>query len=116
MIQGVHHFAVIASSEESLAFYEKIGFVTFKRIERKRDTVVLLYGHGIQLEIFVDASHPPRDLPEPLGLRHLALRVDDIEQTSKDLGLDIGPVMTDWVGARYCFIKDPDGNKIELHE
>ena len=55
-------------------------------------------------------------VPEPLGLRHLALRVDDIEQTSQELDLNISPVMTEWVGARYCFIKDPDGNKIELHE
>ena len=116
MIQGVHHFAVIASSEDSVAFYTRLGFEEFKRIERQHDTVVLLYGHGIQLEIFVDASHPARAVPEPMGLRHLALRVDDIEKTRQELGLETSPVMTDWVGERYCFPADPDGNKIELHE
>ena len=116
MIQGVHHFAVIASSEDIVAFYQRLGFEEFKRVERNNDTVVLLYGHGLQLEIFVDASHPPRSVPEPMGLRHLALRVDDVEKTSKELCLEIGPIMTDWVGKRYCFAADPDGNQFELHE
>ena len=26
MIQGVHHFAMIVRSEESIAFYERLGF------------------------------------------------------------------------------------------
>ena len=64
----------------------------------------------------MDASHPPRSDLEPLGLRHLALRVDNIEKARQELGLESGPVMKDWVGGRYCFAKDPDGNNIELHE
>ena len=116
MIQGVHHFAIIVSNEASVEFYERFGFEVFKRVEREYDTVVLLYGHGIQLEMFVDVNHPMRQAPEPLGMRHLALRVDDIEKTGKDLNLDIGAIMKDWVGSRFCFIVDPDGNVVELHE
>ena len=99
-----------------MAFYKKLGFLVFKRVERKQDVVVLLYGHGINIEMFVDAGHPRPSIPEPLGLRHLALQVDDIVMTSKNLNLEIGPIMKDWLGEKFCFAVDPDGNKIELHE
>ena len=116
MILGVHHFAVIVSSEESTAFYKKLGFREILRKERRNDTVVLLSGYGIQLELFIDPRHPKREAFGPLGLRHLALRVDKIEDTAEDLGLTIETIMTDWVGVRFVFITDPDGNEVELHE
>ena len=116
MIEGFHHFAVISSSEESIAFYEKLGFNVFLRKERPNDTVVLLNGHGIQIEVFVDAKHAPRSKPEPLGLRHIALKVDNIEKTIQELGLELGSVKNDWIGNRYTFIADPDENALELHE
>lgn len=117
MITGVHHFAIIASSEESIQFYTKLGFRESYRRERKYDTVVLLDGHGMQIEMFVDPNHPERATnPENMGLRHLALKVDKIEETVAELGLEIGPIMNDWVGIRFAFTADPDGLRIELHE
>lgn len=116
MIQEMHHLAVIVSGEKSVEFYERLGFKIFKCVERHQDKVLLLYGHGMRLEIFVDASHLPRPVPEPLGFRHLALRVDDIAKTSSEMDLDIGPIMEDWLGDKFCFTSDPDGNMIELHE
>ncbi len=116
MIQGIHHFAVIVSSLESLDFYRRLGFEEFLRRDRKYDTVVLLYGHGMQIEAFIDPTHSPRPNPDPLGLRHIALRVDKIEDTVSELGLEAGPIMNDWVGERFCFVVDPDGNTVELHE
>lgn len=117
MITGIHHFAVISSSEASVQFYQRLGFEVMLRKERRYDTVVLMYGHGIQIEMFVDPNHPDRaNNPENIGLRHLALRVDDVETTVQKLGLEAGPIMNDWVGVRFCFIADPDGLPIELHE
>lgn len=116
MITGIHHFSIISSSEESVAFYEKLGFRAYKRIERKYDAVILMNGHGIGLEVYVDPSHPDRGKPEPLGLRNLSLRVDDVEKTVEELKLEAGPVMTDWIGVRFAFIADPDGNVVQLHE
>lgn len=115
MIVGVHHFSLIASSEDSVSFYEKLGFKEYRRVERKFDTVVLLNGHGIGLEIYIDPSHPPREYPESLGPRHLSLRVDNVERTVEELGLEAGPIMTDWVGVKFCFIADPDGWPVQLH-
>ena len=117
MIQGIHHFAIIASSEASVDFYKKLGFQETYRRERKYDTVVLLDGHGMQIEMFVDPNHPGRATnPENMGLRHLALKVNNIEETVEELGLEIGLIMNDWVGVRFAFTADPDGLPIELHE
>ena len=116
MIVGVHHYSLIASSEASIDFYEKLGFREYKRVERRYDTVVLLNGHGVGLEIYVDASHPPRERPEPIGLRNLSMRVDKIEDTVAELELEAGPIMTDWTGVRFCFVADPDGLPVQLHE
>jgi len=117
MIQSIHHIAIIASSEASVEFYTHLGFEETYRRNREYDTIVLLQGYGMQLEIFVDPRHPSRATnPENIGLRHLALKVDNIEQTAANFGLEMGPIGTDWVGERYAYIYDPDGLPVELHE
>ena len=114
MITGIHHFSIIASSEESITFYSTLGFREYRRIERGYDTVVLMEGYGVGLEVFVDASHK-RAEPAPLGLRYLSLKVDDIEKTMEELRMS-GEVKTDWNGKRYVMITDPDGNDVQLCE
>ena len=47
MITGIHHVALLITSEECLGFYKKLGFSETFRKERKTDKVVLLNGHGI---------------------------------------------------------------------
>lgn len=117
MVQGIHHFAIIAGSEDSVGFYKNLGFREIYRRERKSDTVVLLDGYGLQIEVFIDPKHPKRATnPENMGLRHLALKVDNIERIAETLNLEIGPIMNDWIGERMAFIADPDGLPIELHE
>ena len=122
MIKSIHHVSLLVSSEETLTFYKSLGFTESYRKTRANDVIVLMDGYGMQLEVFADDRHPKRflDLTEPLGCRHFALKVDDISSTLSSLqerGIerhtDIG---TDWVGERYCYITDPDGNQVELHE
>ena len=108
---------MISSSEESVDFYKRLGFEEFFRKKRNFDTVVLLRGYGLQLEIFVDPSHPQRATnPENIGLRNFALKIDDIENTVKELEVSPAKIETDWVGEKYCFITDPDGLQVQLHE
>ena len=121
-IVAIHHFAIIVSSEASVDFYTKLGFKEMYRRNRKYDTVVLLDGYGIQIEMFVDPNHPKRAVsPENIGLRHVALKVEKIEETIEELranglGFESSAIMNDWIGERFCFITDPDGLQIELHE
>ena len=128
MIEGIHHISLLVSSEKTLEFYKLLGFQESYRKERKEDKVVLLDGYGIQLEVFVDARHPKRelDMSEPTGPRHFALKVNDIEAEvnrlkeifKKQLGYDpeFEEISSDWTGERYVFFKDPDGGVVELHE
>ena len=123
MITMVHHIALIVSSEECLEFYKILGFIEFFRKIREDDEIVLMVGYGIQLEIFVDGRHPVRPQIDPLGLRHFALKTSDplekeIERLRSMLSgnLEFGQIMFDWQGTRFVFLKDPDGNVIELHE
>lgn len=124
MITAVHHIAIIVSSERSLDFYRLLGFQETFRKKRKYDTAVLMDGYGMQLEVFIDPNHPSHisGSDEPIGLRHFALKVGKIEDEIERLRaestevIDVGPIMEDWTGVRFCFVKDFDGLSIELHE
>lgn len=105
MVTGIHHISIIAYSEASVDFYNNLGFRLNKRIKRDYDTVVLMDGYGIGLEIFIDPRHK-RMKDEPLGFRTLSLKVESLE----------GDVQTDWNGERYVNILDPDENVVQLHE
>ena len=113
MIIGIHHLSIIVSSEASVEFYTKLGFIEYRRVNRDYDTVVLMSGYGIGLEVFIDAKHnrPPE---EPLGLRALGLKVESCEEIKRKL--DCGPIQKDWGGANYCLTTDPDGLMIQFHE
>lgn len=54
------YIALNVSSEKPLRFYEKLGLVEFKRIERSNDVVVLIQCEQIVLEIFVNPKHSKR--------------------------------------------------------
>ena len=118
MITGIHHIALLISSEECLDFYKKLGFTETFRKERTNDKIILMDGYGIQLEVFIDNNHPEKKTgkEEPLGCRHFALRVDRLETTLAELGLAHTDIETDWQGIKYCYITDPDGSQVELHE
>ena len=57
MITGIHHVALLVSSEECLDFYKKLGFTESFRKERVNDKIILLDGYGMQMEVFVDNCH-----------------------------------------------------------
>ena len=65
-------------------------------------------------------DHPQRLSPEAYGLRHLALRVDSVEETSAVLeanGIPCEPIRMDtFTGEKMTFFRDPDGLPLEIHE
>ena len=77
---ALDHIAPIVSSEESIVFYEKLGFKESKKIEWPNDIVVFMECGSIILEIFADPNHPEKmSKPETKGLRHVAFIVDDLD-------------------------------------
>ena len=109
------HIALIVSKEENLSFYERLGFKEKNRIERGYDTVVFMECDELLLEVFIDPNHPARvSGPEALGLRHLCLVVEDLEEAMSVVKCE--EIRTDWFGRRFTFCRDYDGQPIELKE
>jgi glyoxylase I family protein len=126
MLLGFHHVALIgADYARSKDFYTRVlGLSVLAehwRAERQSWKLDLAGPGGLQLELFSFAAAPPRpSRPEACGLRHLALRVDDLDAERarlSALGIELEPVRIDeFTGARFCFFADPDGLPIELVE
>lgn len=74
-----------------------------------------------ELEIFVKPDAPLRPTePEARGLRHLAFRVESVEETAASLarlGIPCDPIRMDpYTQKPMTFFYDPDGLPLELHE
>lgn len=125
MLNVVHHVAIIASDyEKSREFYvEKLELPVIREHYRsERDDYKLdLQVGNTELEIF-GVKNPPKRVtnPEACGLRHLAFKVENIEDAVKWLnakGIETEPVRWDeFTQKRMTFFRDPDDLPLELHE
>jgi len=125
-ISGIHHIALICSDyEASKHFYTGIlgcGIIaeTYRQ-ERDSYKLDLSIPGGAQIELFSFPESPQRPTyPEACGLRHLALRVADLDSNVADLtafGVPVEEIRIDpLTGKRFTFFADPDGLPIELYE
>ncbi|MBR1606130.1 MAG: VOC family protein [Clostridia bacterium] len=125
-LNAIHHVAIIVSDYAvSRAFYvDKLGFSVIRenyRPDKKDWKLDLALGAETELEIFAP-QNPPRRVtnPEACGLRHLAFRVDSVEDTVRELeriGIPCEPIRQDaFTGKPMTFFRDPDDLPLELHE
>ena len=125
-LNSVHHIAIIVSDiEKAREFYiYKLGFEVIRenyRKERGDWKLDLRVDEHTELEIFAEKNPPKRvNRPEACGLRHLAFRVESVEETVKELaeiGIECEPIRTDsYTGEKMTFFFDPDGLPLEIHE
>ena len=125
LFEKMHHVAIIVSDyARAKEFYvEKLGFPILRenfRPERGDWKLDLKFGDG-ELEIFAIPGAPERpSYPEARGLRHLAFRVENIEEAVRDLearGIPCEEIRWDpYSEKRMTFFRDPDGLPLELHE
>ena len=124
-LEHIHHVAIIVSDYPAARrFYtETLGLPVLRehfRPERNDWKLDLQLG-DCELEI-VGEPNPPRRVnrPEACGLRHLAFRVEDVEQAVawlQERGVLCEPVRVDpYTNRRMTFFFDPDGLPLELHE
>lgn len=125
MFDKVHHIAIIGKDyEKSKHFYvDLLGFriIRESKRENKNDYKIDLSSGDIELELFIKPNSPDRiSYPEALGLRHLAFKVDDVEETVKSLnlkGIETEPIRLDeFTNKKMTFFSDPDGLPLEIHE
>ena len=125
-LNSVHHIAIIVSDiEKAREFYiDKLGFEVIRenyREDRDDWKLDLQVDKHIELEIFAEKNPPKRvNRPEACGLRHLAFRVESVEETVKELTemkIECEPIRTDsYTGEKMTFFFDPDGLPLEIHE
>lgn len=126
LFDSIDHIAIISSDyQKAKDFYvDKLGFKVKREVERKdRDDFIITLEapNGIEIELFIERN-PPRRVtrPEAAGLRHLAFRVQDIEESVEKLnkkGIETEEIRIDpQNGKRMTFFMDPDGLPLELHE
>ena len=125
-MNSVHHIAIIVSDiKKAREFYiKKLGFEVIRENYRKeRDDwkLNLRVDEHTELEIFAEKNPPKRvNRPEACGLRHLAFRVESVDETVKELaemGIECEPIRTDsYTGEKMTFFFDPDGLPLEIHE
>ena len=126
-LQHIHHVAIIGSNyERSRHFYVDIlGFAVIRENyrEEQQDWKIDLRLADAELELFIKEGCPLRagwPGKEAYGLRHLAFRVDSVDDTVRELnalGVETEPVRCDtFTGEKMTFFHDPDGLPIEIHE
>lgn len=122
---AIHHVAIIVSDyEASREFYvNKLGFEVIRENyrEERNDYKLDLKLGDCELELFAIPGSPVRpSYPEACGLRHLAFKVECIEEVIaqlNDLNIETEPIRIDtFTDKKMTFFKDPDGLPLELHE
>ena len=126
-LSKIHHISIIGTDyNKTTDFYiNKLKFEKISEYNRpeKNDILLNVKKGDIVLEIFIkkDAPlRPPMPSPEYTGLRHLAFRVDSVEDILEEFDkLDIvheGLRYDDYDGKKMAFFFDPDGLPLEIHE
>lgn len=125
MLELIHHVAIICSDyKKAYHFYvELLGFRVVRENYRPgRDDykIDLLCGEQ-EIELFIIKNAPARpNYPEACGLRHLAFKVDSVDDMVRKLnekGIETEPIRVDeYTNKKMTFFKDPDGLPLEIHE
>jgi lactoylglutathione lyase len=126
MTRYLHTMYRITDPEKSREFYEALGF-EFRRelpIVREGELEATNYFFGIpdqEEELELTFNHDGRSYELGTGYGHVALAVDDLDETLarlKEQGIEPErpPYSVREGGSRLCFVRDPDGYRIELIE
>jgi lactoylglutathione lyase len=124
MTRYLHTMYRITDPEKSRAFYEAIG-LEFRRdmdIVRNGEKEATNYFFGVpgqEEELELTLNHDGRTYDLGTGYGHIALAVDDLAETLERLhaqGIEAErePYRVREGGSLLCFVRDPDGYRIEL--
>ena len=120
----IHTCYRIGEIDRSVAFYEALGFEERRRMPIREEAINVfmgLPGDGDRLELTYNHGVDSYELGT--GYNHIALTVEDLDGTLEQLGNQgIEPEKPPYrpggrtEGPMICFVRDPDGYRIELIE
>jgi lactoylglutathione lyase len=126
MTRYLHTMYRITDPDKSRAFYEALGFEFRREMDIVRDgqTEATNYFFGVpgqEEELELTFNHDGRSYELGSGYGHVAIGVDDLDQTlarlaEQGIEPEREPYRVREGGSRLCFVKDPDSYRIELIE
>ena len=122
MSELIHTCYRIGDIDRSVEFYKALGFEEVGRMPIRDEAINVFMGlpdDGARLELTYNHGVDSYELGT--GYNHIALTVDDIESTLSRLGEqgiepEKPPYRVREGGSRICFVRDPDGYRIEIIE
>jgi lactoylglutathione lyase len=120
--QLIHTCYRIGDIDRSVEFYEALGFEEHGRLPIRDEAINVfmgLPGDGARLELTFNFGVDSYDLGT--GYNHIAVTAEDLDGTLERLreqGIEPEkpPYTVREGGSRLCFVRDPDGYRIELIE
>ena len=121
----IHTCYRITDPERSIAFYEALGFERRRELPIREEAVNYFLGipgeEGPELELTFNFETPDGGYELGTGYGHIALTVGDLDATlaalaEKGIEPERPPYSVRAGGSRICFVRDPDGYRIELIE
>jgi lactoylglutathione lyase len=126
MAEFLHTMVRITDPEKSRAFYEALGFTFERDMDIVRDGQLeatnYFYSLGDDSSVLeLTYNHDGRTYDLGTGYGHIAVGVDDLEASLAALaGQGIEPEREPYRvregGSLLCFVRDPDGYRLELIE
>jgi len=118
----IHTCYRIGEIDRSVEFYEALGFEELRRMpirDQAADVFMGLPGDGPRLELTYNFGVDSYEIGTGYG--HIAVTVADLDSTLERLGEqgiepERPPYSVREGGSRLCFVRDPDGYRIELIE
>jgi lactoylglutathione lyase len=124
MAEYLHTMLRITDPEKSRAFYEALGFTFSRDMDIVRDGQLeatnYFYSLGDDDNVLeLTFNHDGRTYDLGSGYGHIAIGVDDLDDTLsqlKEQGIEAErePYRVREGGSRLCFVRDPDGYRMEL--
>jgi len=122
----LHTMVRITDPERSRAFYEALGFEFSREMDivRNGETEATNYFYAMDGQddvLELTFNHDGRTYDLGTGYGHIAIGVGDLEQTLSSLAAqgiepEREPYRVREGGSLLCFVRDPDGYRIELIE
>ena len=119
-VSGLAHIGLrVHDLARSRAFYEQLGFAWAWGPYGPEPVAAMTHPSGLELNFIVNAPDAKRpnilmDVPEKYpGITHIALRIFDVAKTKAALAA-AGIAVSGTRGDVALFVRDPDGNVIEL--